>query len=322
MSNQEESVKAEQPARWRRVVGWIAVSLNLGTACLWSIWGGAEAFHEGWWHPSLLENVLWTLAYQLPGAIFVLLGILGIRWPRLGASILLAFTIWFWWWWRVPAALASGEVHPIHIAMTGIGGLAIFVWWAGRPEPKRWAYRLTWALPLLCAVVSSVHPASMVFSRINDHNFGQRAVSGNEVQLVWAPQGPGWPLKGGTSWESAKEVVSRLNKEGTKLEATPQGFWRLPTLEECVRSASRHGKNSRGVLDKPAWVPRYDTQPDKETPLWNPQSEVIYWWTSDVKDGERTWSYCYNGSVLARRKGEAAGTLAFRAVRSTGADQP
>ena len=27
--------------------------------------------------------------------------------------------------------------------------------------------------------------------------------------------------------------------------------------------------------------PEYEIKPDKETPLWNPHSQIIYYWTND-----------------------------------------
>src|SRR6516165_9135048 len=81
------AVEAQSGCRtWRVVVGWLAVALNLLVCCFWAFWGAIENFHEGWWSPSLWDNlVLMVVQYLSPMLAAVLLGLLGLRWPRLGA---------------------------------------------------------------------------------------------------------------------------------------------------------------------------------------------------------------------------------------------
>lgn len=305
-------LSAQNPARWRRIVGWVAVVLNAATACLWAYWGGIEAFHEGWWHETWLSNVGWTFAYLAPAASFVTLGLVGIRWPRVGAMVILAFTIWFWWWWDVKGKLAHGNVL-VGLVMTGASGLLMSLWWCGRATPRRCAMFVTACAPTLVALASGAYPAYLVATRVDDGERGERTIVGHGVTLTWAPQGPGWAR--GASWDIAVHVAEHLSRNGSTVEATPQGYWRLPTMDEAARSLVRHGQNAGGVWDAAAKRVTYRVQPDKETPLWDPRSEVIYWWTADAAGDRRAWSIAYNGRTLARGKDACMGTIGFRLVR-------
>ena len=75
-----------------------------------------------------------------------------------------------------------------------------------------------------------------------------RLVHGNGVDLIWAPDGPGWPRAGG-NWYDAQQVCQYLGEDGLTPAPAPQHIWRLPTVDEAVRSMARHGQNSGGVWD-------------------------------------------------------------------------
>ncbi|MCC7294182.1 MAG: hypothetical protein IT449_19135 [Phycisphaerales bacterium] len=306
------------PTRVRLVAGWVAVAVNLTTAAFWAFWGSIEAFHEGWWHGSWLTNVLWSFAYLVPAAIFVALGLIGICFPRIGAAVILAFTVWFWWWWGVPGKLASGDLAhaTVGLAMSGAGGFMMLLWWFGRAEPRKWAMRATAGVPLLVAIVCGARPAYLVLTRMDDGDLGVRTIEGNGVTLVWAPAGPGWPQRGGVKWEDARYTAEHLSEDGTRLLDEPQRIWRLPTRDEAVRSMVRRGGNAGGTFDPTSGEFAYARQPNKETPLWNPRSEVIYWWTADELDAGQAWSIAYNGSMLPRRKEHYPGTLGLRLVKA------
>ena len=76
----------------RVLVGWSAVALNLLVSCLWAFWAAVETFHEGWYYGLLGLHLMWNLASFGPVLAAMLLGLLGLRWPRLGglAYLLLA----------------------------------------------------------------------------------------------------------------------------------------------------------------------------------------------------------------------------------------
>jgi hypothetical protein len=139
-------------------------------------------------------------------------------------------------------------------------------------------------------------------------------VQGNGVALTWAPDGPGWPRKG-ADWYEAGQVCARLHSDGMTVAATPQHIWRLPTVDEAVRSMALHGQNSGGVWHAASGTASYQTRPDKESPLWNVHSQVIYWWTATEVDAEHAHIIVYDGKLWPRTKTYGPGYLGFRCVK-------
>ena len=139
-------------------------------------------------------------------------------------------------------------------------------------------------------------------------------VSGNGVSLSWAPDGPGWPREGG-DWHEAQQVCEHLNEDGLSLSSEKLDLWRLPTVDEAVRSMARHGQNSAGDWDVENAEATYNTKPDKESPLWNVHSQVIYWWTATEIDEERAYIIVYDGRVWPRSKQFGPAYLGFRCVK-------
>ena len=261
----------ERPAK-RQIVGWIAVILSLAITCFWAFWGIVENFHEGWYYPALLSNLgLMFAQYLSPMLAFLGVTLVSIFWPRAGAGLhaLLALgAAWF----------LGGLANPISLflslSLIGLGAL----YWYGRPQPRRLAAGLALGLPLLTLAASGIAPALRVSQRLDDGNRQARLVPGNGLSLVWAPQGPGWPREG-ADWHEAQHACAFLDAEGLALAPVAQHIWRLPTVDEAVRSMARHGQNSEGVWDAGAAQATYGTTPDKESPLWDVHSQVIYWWT-------------------------------------------
>jgi hypothetical protein len=232
--------------------------------------------------------------------------LLAIRWPRLGGAIHAAAAI------TAIALYRSGAgVIFIALPLIALGGLYAF----GRPQPRRRAAGLVGAVPLLVVVVAGIEPAMRVASRVDDGDRGVRAVDGNGVRLIWAPQGPGWPSAGGLSWTEAWERCSQLDYDGTRTDSAAAGPWRLPTLDEAVRSMARHGQNAGGHWDAQQRRAEYDVRPDKESPLWDPHSPVIYWWTATEADSARAYMITYAGGVFIRPKTRQPLYFAFRCVR-------
>ena len=85
--------------------------------------------------------------------------------------------------------------------------------------------------------------------------------------------------------------------------------------DEAVRSMARHGRNSGGEWDEENAKATYDTTPDKESPLWNIYSQVIYWWTATEASAERAYIIVYDGKVWTRTKQLRQDYLGFRCVK-------
>jgi hypothetical protein len=194
--------------------------------------------------------------------------------------------------------------------LLGIG----LLYWFGRPQPRKIALSLALGLPIVTLVVCGVEPILRVSQRLDDGNLQARLVQGNGVSLVWAPDGPGWP-RFGTDWYEAQQACWHLTEDGQTLAPDPQDIWRLPTVDEAVRSMARHGENCGGVWDPETAKATYESTPDKESPLWNVHSQVIYWWTATEADEEHAYIVVYDGKVWPRAKEFGPAYLGFRCVK-------
>ena len=297
----------ERPDR-RQVLGWIAVALSLAITCFWAFWGIVENFHEGWYYESLLLNLgLMFVQYLSPMLLFMAATLVAIFWPRAGTGLHGVLALGVAWFFD---GLANPITLLLSLPLIGLGAL----YWYGRPQPRRVAASLAIGLPLLTLAVSGVEPALRVSQRLDDGNLQARLVDGNGLRLIWAPEGPGWP-RGGADWYQAQQACAFLDMEGLEIAPVAQHVWRLPTVDEAVRSMARHGQNSGGVWDAAAAQASYETPPDKESPLWNVHSQVIYWWTATEVDQERAYIIVYDGQVWPRSKQFGPAYLGFRCVK-------
>lgn len=245
--------------------------------------------------------------YLSPMIIFMGVTIISILFPRFGGGlhgIVGLLALWFF------DAFSNAATFLIVIPLMGLGAL----YWYGRPRPRKAAASLIIGLPLLTLIVSGVSPAIRVSQRVDDGNLQARLVHGNRVDLVWAPDGPGWP-RVGTNWNEAGQTCQNLNKDGQTLAQSPQNIWRLPTVDEAVRSMTLHGQNSGGVWDAETAEATYKMPPDKESPLWNIHSQVIYWWTATEVDEDHAYIIVYDGKVWSRSKQFGPAYLGFRCVK-------
>ena len=292
----------------RQIAGWVAVGLSTTITCVWAFWGIIENFHEGWYFESWWSNLgMMFVQYLSPILIFVGVTLISIFWPRFGGGLhglIALFAIWFF------KAFSNAATFLIILPLIGLGAL----YWFGRPQPRKLALSLVVGLPILTLILSGITPAVRVFQRVYDGNLQARLVSGNGVTLIWAPDGPGWPREGG-DWHESQQVCKYLSADGLTLASSPQHIWRLPTVDEAVRSLALHGQNSGGEWDADSAEATYEITPDKESPLWNPYSQVIYWWTTTEIDDGRAYIIVYDGKVWPRAKNFGPAYLGFRCVR-------
>jgi hypothetical protein len=239
--------------------------------------------------------------------IFMAVTLISIQWPRRGAGLHVVLALLAAGFFQ---AFSNAATLLIILPLIGIGVL----YWYGRPEPRKMAVSLAIGLPILTLIVFGIGPAVRVSQRLDDGNLQTRVVHGNGVSLTWAPDGPGWPRQG-ADWYGAQQVCQALSDDGLTLAPVPQHIWRLPTVDEAVRSMARHGQNSGGVWDAKLSKASYHTTPDKESPLWNVHSQVIYWWTATEVDSERAYIVVYDGKVWPREKQFGPAYLGFRCVK-------
>jgi len=290
------------------IMGWVAVGVSTVITCFWAFWGIIENFHEGWYFESLLSNLgLMFAQYLSPMLVFTVVTLVSIFWPRFGGGLHIFFALLAVWFFN---AFSNAAIFLIILPLIGLG----LLYWNGCLEPKKLAVSVSMGLPLLMLIIAGVEPVIRVSQRINDGNLNARLVHGNEVDLTWAPDGPGWPHEGG-NWFEAKQTCQYLSEDGLTVSSTPQNIWRLPTVDEAVRSMSRHGQNSGGVWDAETGDATYEITPDKESPHWNVYSQVIYWWTATGVDEEHAYIIVYDGKVSPRDKQVDLAYLGFRCIK-------
>ena len=107
---------------------------------------------------------------------------------------------------------------------------------------------------------------------------------------------------------------STINKRQLILEEKVN-IWRLPTIEEAVASQMLHGEDAGGKWALENEKAIYGLTPDKETPLWDPHSRVIYYWTDTIASEGRAYIIVYNGGVYSRGMEIHPDYLSFRAVK-------
>ena len=296
----------------RRVLGWSAVTVSTLVASFWALWGIVENFFEGWYYRSLWANLgLLLVQYLAPSLLIIAVAVIAIYAPRLGAAIHLglavAALILFLSRGRVATAVLTLIVIPLLLVATA--------YWFGRVEPRRWAVAAVAGIPFLTLCAAGVVPAYRASQRVDDGNRAARRIAQNGVDLVWAPAGPGWP-EHGVTWPEAARRCRFLAEDGQTLSARPQNIWRLPAVGEVVRSMQLHRVNSRGVWDAARGQASYALAPDKESPLWDVHSPVIYWWTNSEPAPGSAYVVAINGRVIVHAKDAHRGYLAFRAVKA------
>lgn len=284
------------------------MGFSTAITCFWAFWGILENFHEGWYYADFLPNVgLMVVQYLSPMLVFMSVTLISVLWPRTGAALHMLFALLMVWFFH---ALTNTVLLFLIAPLIGIGVL----YWFGLLPSRRVALAVTLGLPFLTLILFGIGPALRVSRRLDDGDRQARRIAGHGVELIWAPDGPGWPQRGMT-WYKAQQICDHLGEDGLTVEATPQAIWRLPTVDEAVRSMARHGENSGGIWEAEAVVATYDVKPDKESPLWHVHAPVIYWWTASEVDGGHAYIIVYDGKVWPRSKQFGAAYLGFRCVR-------
>jgi hypothetical protein len=298
------------PRQRSNILGWIAVVVSSLITCFWAFWGIIENFHEGWYYRSTFRNLgLMLIQYLSPMLAFAVVTVIAIVAPRLGSILYVLVGILAAWRFRG----ASWIVVYLNI-VTPLMLLAVLFWF-GRPQPRRRALWLALGLPSLTLLIAGIGPGIHVFGRVDDGFRGARLITGNQVVLIWAPVGPGWP-DAGINWDEAIRRSRYLKADGQTLADSPQDIWRLPTVEEAVRSQALHGRNCGGSWNASESRALYPLcTPDKETPLWDPHSQVIYWWTATEAPSGKVYRISYDGQVWTAPRTASWGYLGFRAVK-------
>lgn len=291
--------------RWPRAGGWLLVF--------------AGAAMAAWWLTGQLGSKTRSLQFLLLNALVLFAPIVAT-----GCLFLLEA-------WRL-RRLSPGEVQP--------------------PGPwivRYLRYILVSGVPLLAIGIVMVMELPAHLARLDDGLRGARIIEGNGVTLAWAPKGPGWngkmPDGEYLSWNSiarygslpiglegknrgdrqhaGKAEMDRtslcayLNEEGTALLEEPRYIWRMPTVDEIVRSLTRNGKNAGCLWDEKTHHADCRISPDKETPLWAPDEATIYYLAAGEYDAVHAFCVNYTGGINIQPKSQGMG---FRCVKDITAE--
>ncbi len=107
-----------------------------------------------------------------------------------------------------------------------------------------------------------------------------------------------------------------LSEDGTQLTDSILDIWYLPSVSEYVRLMVKRGKNAGGLFDSLKGIAEYSVTPDKDAPLWAPDMEVIYYWTSTSADSLNAYDISYNGRVRKVIKTTKQDYRGYRAAKN------
>ncbi|NLF13288.1 MAG: hypothetical protein GX597_16010 [Anaerolineaceae bacterium] len=345
--------------------GWIGKILLIVITSFWCMWSVGEMYHEGWWGPFYIR-----LIYLIPGTAFLILTLVGIKWPQVGGWLIIVlgglFTLSFLDISVIDGKLTMGRDLAGFLVSGPLVFLGVLLLVEARNQKRRiaqgwvphskWWRRNIWYLlavgpPLLILIGWSIQSLPIVLTRVDDRDLEARLIEGNGVTLVWAPEGPGWNWRqdygGFPSWNmialyglppvgmgdkpghdprmgvyaSAEEMESYnvclyLSENGLTLAPTPQNIWRMPTVDDYARSFARHGENA-GCIWRGKGHDRMECEilPDKETPLWAPDLDPIYYWAAEEYDDREAYFVSYNGWVNTAYKTGGNPRHSYRCVR-------
>ena len=202
-----------------RTPGWIGRTILIVITSFWCYWSVGEMYHEGWWGPFYIR-----LIYLIPGTAFLLLTLIGIKWPRLGGWLIIVlgglFTVFFMNIHFVEGKLSVGRDLTGSLISGPLVFMGILLLIDGQnrkrqitkgwtPQSKWWR-RNFWYLfavipPLGICIGLSINSLPFVLTRVDDGDRGARLIEGNGENLVWAPEGPGWNWKQDLRWLSLLE---------------------------------------------------------------------------------------------------------------------
>jgi hypothetical protein len=138
-------------------------------------------------------------------------------------------------------------------------------------------------------------------ARVRSHGVN---LSWNDIALYGVPP-VGFGDKPGSENRNAGEVDMRttglcryLSEDGKTLMAMPQEIWRMPTTGEIVRSLVRKGESAGCSWDGKSTKAECAKQPNKDTPLWDPDSSAIYYLSGEEVNEGLAWYIPYTGGGL------------------------
>lgn len=320
----------------RRFAGPFAWLILVFLTGFWTYWSFLEMFHEGWWGGSW-ERLRYLIPAGTCYALCVLNVVVPRIGAFLLLAVGVTFGTWWTalqvargsnlWNLIIIACLSFG---------LAVVGVVLFVERVRmrRAHVRRGRWRVWTALgvPLALGIGITAVRLPAVMSRVDDGRRDARRIEGKGVELIWAPAGPGWGrgmghADGHPSWDAIalygvepmgfdatkrspggsehatlddmrRTGASRyLAEDGLRMMPEPVDAWRMPSVDEITRSLVRRGTNAGGRWNGELGRIEFEVEPDKETPLWDPQASPIYLWAFDESSASHAYYVSYNGWV-------------------------
>ena len=222
---------------WKpKMPGVIATGLLTLTTLLWTFWGVAEMYYEGWGLPFPQP-----LAYLIPGGACLVLSLLVLTWPRAGGWLIIAVGgLFTTWWWAMTARRAGRLTLKMILSMFPVSGILIVVGVlfllegryrqqrreAGIPRHSNWwlrnlHYVINIGAPILAIVIVSALQLPNILTRVDDGYRGEQLIEGNGVTLIWAPAGPGWNWRQPAGWNPSWNHIALYGAPPVGLKERP-----------------------------------------------------------------------------------------------------
>ena len=340
----------------RKLPGWVGIGLITLLNAIWLYWGLGEAFYEGWGVP----ETPWFLFLSI-GLAAMFFSVIAIRFPYVGGGILIVVGLAFAIWWLIPTMKSGFYSLSVTIGRFFLSGgftiVGVMFILDGRYNirinrlKRPWIYRnsrmvIAIGLPLLVGLIVAGINLPIVLTRLDDGGRSARLIEGNNLRLIWAPDGRGWNWKqdfgGYPSWDALAlyglepiglvadklspqhatnenmeitGLCAYLDESGKYIMRTPQYIWRMPTVDEISRSLSQDDQNAGCIWDGLSDRLDCEISPDKETPLWAPDSPPVYYWAAESFDNEEAYYVSYTGWVHSQPKDWGNPRHGYRCVR-------
>jgi hypothetical protein len=303
---------------WPQLGGWIIFLVGgVFTAWRWVL----QARRVG-------LTLAWVLGWFPISTIFVIIGILFLlddRYRRQQRE--LSRQSPDQWWRRYLRYLAV--YIPSCLVALGVTALFIPLLLSRYDDGDRGAWRmkgngvnLIWA-PVGPGWSEGIGPSQKAGELLPGEN-----LSWNEIAFYGIPP-VGFGEKSGSRGYNATEADMQitglcryLSEDGSTLMDEPQDFWRMPTTDEIVRSLVRSGENAGCIWDGRSGNAECQVQPNKDSPLWDPNASSIYYYSGDEYNENYAWYVpytgggLYGGAIGAQPKDGGNSRHGFRCVRA------
>ena len=278
-----------------------------GALVFLGVLGKYRELHEGWsYRRTLAQPRADGRPDYLPWMFIPMVaGLLGLWRPAIGVPAHLALATGIF---RLFEVREVGGLLGVPVLL--LGGLYGY----GRAVPVKWARRLLIGLPPSHRLSYWRLSGLARFYAPGECRHVNAADQGNGVDFVWAPAGPGGTRRASPGSRRGG-AASDLTADGSARAAAPQHVWRLPTVDETVRTMIWRGQNAGGTWNGGVGRASFRVMPDKEaaaTGIHTVRSSIGGRQTRSMRVAPIAW---HQTAMSPLNKKVGAGYLACRCVR-------